>query len=139
MRPQNEFQTIVPSPTHPRISPTTASTIACKATERNRGPSIKDVGFFLAIFDPDLLNFYLLISCNIGIPDPPPPKIFRRLLWMAPMDLGCVLSKGKRECDPSLKFSFSTKRRTKRVFSLVSLYLQQKFRKGFGNCRIKYY
>ena len=37
MRPQNGFQTIVSSPTHPRITPTTtASTIACKATERNR-------------------------------------------------------------------------------------------------------
>ena len=35
-------------------------------------------------FDPDLPSFYLLISCNIGIWDPPPPKIFRCLLWMAP-------------------------------------------------------
>ena len=55
------------------------------------------------------------------------------------MELGCVLAKdnmgcGKREYDPSLKFSLSTRR----VFSLVSLYLQQKFRKGLGNCRIKY-
>ena len=36
-------------------------------------------------FYPNLPNFYLLISYNIGISDPPsPPKIFRRLLWMAP-------------------------------------------------------
>ena len=104
-------------------------------------------------------------------------------------EFGLCVSKGcgKRECDPSLKFSFATssstagtartqrqakatitlrrtitaafyfaksrqdrglacltpygtadKGRTKRVFSLVSLYLQQKSRKGFENCRIKY-
>ena len=39
-------------------------------------------------FDPHLPNFYLLISCHISISDPLlgpfPPKIFRRLLWMAP-------------------------------------------------------
>ena len=35
-------------------------------------------------FDADLPNFYLLISCNIGISDPLPPKIFKRLLWMPP-------------------------------------------------------
>ena len=58
------------------------------------GQSIKDVGIFWSFlippplpcrnFDPDLTNFYLLISCNIGISDPPPPKICGRLfLWMA--------------------------------------------------------
>ena len=56
----------------------------------HQGPSIKDVGIFLAIFDtppppcqkfdPDLPNLIYLISCNIDIWDP--PKIFRRLLWM---------------------------------------------------------
>ena len=35
-------------------------------------------------FDPDLPNVYILISCNIQISDPLPPKIFQRLLWMAP-------------------------------------------------------
>ena len=34
-------------------------------------------------FDPDLPNFYLLVSCNIGISDP----TTRRILWMAP---GCI-------------------------------------------------
>ena len=33
-------------------------------------------------FDTDLPIFYLLISSNIGISDP--PKIFRRLLWTSP-------------------------------------------------------
>ena len=47
------------------------------------GLYIKDVGFLWAVFDtppppcrnfdPDLPNFYLLISCNIGILDTPPP------------------------------------------------------------------
>ena len=46
------------------------------------GPSIKDVGIFWPFlippppyrnFDPDLPNFYLLISCIIGIWDPPAP------------------------------------------------------------------
>ena len=57
-----------------------------------QGPSIKDVGNLAVFdtpippcrnFDPDLSNFYLLISCNIGIQDPysPFPKIFRRILW----------------------------------------------------------
>ena len=36
------------------------------------------------ILDPDLPNFYLLISCNIIISAFFPPKILRRLLWMAP-------------------------------------------------------
>ena len=35
-------------------------------------------------FHPDLPKFYPLISCYIGIWDNPPPKIFRRLLCMAP-------------------------------------------------------
>ena len=35
-------------------------------------------------FHADLPNFYLLISCNIGISDPLPPKIIQRLLWMPP-------------------------------------------------------
>ena len=49
-----------------------------------KGPFIKDVGNFFGRFwyppsqcrnfDPDLPNFFLLISCNIGIWDPPPPK-----------------------------------------------------------------
>ena len=54
-------------------------------------PSIKDVRFFLVVFetplphDTDLPNFYLLISCNIGTKDPPPTlKIFQRPLWMTP-------------------------------------------------------
>ena len=58
------------------------------------GPSIKDVGIFLAVFDTPLpyvgiltLIFYLLIFCNIGISDPLPPKIFRCLLWMAPFEI----------------------------------------------------
>ena len=52
-------------------------------TIQSLGPSIKDVGIFLAvvfdpplpcwIFYPDLPNFYLLISFNIGIWDAPPP------------------------------------------------------------------
>ena len=57
---------------------------------QGRGPSIKNVGIVFDVFytpryfDPDITNFYLLISCNIGILDPLPPKIFRCLLWMAP-------------------------------------------------------
>ena len=51
------------------------------------GPSIKDVRIFWDIFDtplrappcrnfdPDLPNFYLLISCNIGISDLPTPTL----------------------------------------------------------------
>ena len=52
--------------------------------------NIKDVRIFLSVFDTplphvgNLPNFYLLISCTIGIWDPLPPKIFRSLLWMAP-------------------------------------------------------
>ena len=43
------------------------------------------------IFDPDLPNFYLPLSCNIRIRDPLlglplPQKIFRGLLWMTPIN-----------------------------------------------------
>ena len=58
------------------------------------GSSIKDVEFFFGHFsylpppcqnfDPDLPNFYLLISFNNGIWDTPPPKIFQRILLIAP-------------------------------------------------------
>ena len=60
-----------------------------------KGPFIKDVGNFFGRFwyppspcrnfDPDLPNFFLLISCNIGIWDAPSPplKTFRLLWWMA--------------------------------------------------------
>ena len=65
-------------------------TLSDANTNITLGPSIKDIRTFLAVsdtsyrnFDPHLPNFYLLISCNIGISDPP-PKIFRHLLQMAP-------------------------------------------------------
>ena len=60
-----------------------------------KGLSIKDIGIFFGHFwyppppcrnsNPDLPNFYLLISFNIEIWDPP-PKILRRFLWMDPND-----------------------------------------------------
>ena len=68
-----------------------------------KGPSIKDVRIFWGHFwpppppcrnfDPDLPNFYLLISCNIKISDPPsplkysdvfygwPPTFQKKILW----------------------------------------------------------
>ena len=62
----------------------------------DKGPSIKDVGTFSVIFDtplprpcrnfdPDLPNFYLLISCNIGISDPPTPLKYSDVFYGWPL------------------------------------------------------
>ena len=64
------------------------------------GPSIKDVGIFLAVFDTPLLHhveiltliyltstFLYLATSEFKTHPPPPPQIFRRLLWMAPIAL----------------------------------------------------
>ena len=86
------------------------------------GPPIKEVRIVFAPplhpppcqdFDPDLPNFYLLISCNIGISDPPPPKIFRHLLWMAHIKMSLsslkmpALQKGLQLGSFFLKFEFN--------------------------------
>ena len=58
------------------------------------GPSIKDVGIFLADFDTHLphvgiltliyLTSTFLYLATSEFETSPPPKIIRRLLWMAP-------------------------------------------------------
>ena len=69
------------------------------------GPSIKDIGICLAVFDtPSPMSefwpwfTYLLIFCSFG--DPLTPNIFRRLLWMAP----CLI---KERTEGSLYFDSS--------------------------------
>ena len=57
------------------------------------GPSIKDVGIYLAVFDTpsphvEILTLIYLIStfqylATSEFETPLPPEIFRRLLWMA--------------------------------------------------------
>ena len=70
----------------------------------SKGPSIKDVGISLAVFDPpppppcrnfdpDLPNFHLLISCNIGISDPPSPLKYSYVFYGWPLVFGCSRTK----------------------------------------------
>ena len=73
--------------------------LMCHWSVHAKGPSIKDVGNFFAVFDTPLphvgiLTLIYLLPSNIlqhRNLRPTPPKIFRRLLWMAPSVFVCAL------------------------------------------------
>ena len=63
-------------------------------------------------FDPDLPNFYLLISCNIGIWDPPPPLWYSDVFYGWPIcaisTTFCHLTSAKKHLCGILKMSTRT-------------------------------